>query len=178
MAYATKWTGRRGTQKDRVWRKTRKEEFDGIGTPEMSSYWNRCTHTQELDTPEPTTGCFSYKAPTPPPPLCTQGSWKQDKSLHRFPSISTLCYGSEFCLIPHRYVNCSRNIYRATRHSQPRGLLIRPKPHKPEPLSYTSSYLGFQLQPSPVGQTTPKGRQLSMMASLHPGEVHGTSVSL
>lgn len=119
------WTGGRENQKGRVWRKTRMEEFHGVSRPEMSIYWNRCTHTQKFDTPVPNTGCFSYKAPTPSPR--TQGNWKQDKSLHRFPSVSTLCYGSEFCSFPHRYVNCSRDIYLATCHSQPWGLLIKAK---------------------------------------------------
>lgn len=125
MAYATKWTGEGENQNGRVWRKTRLEELHGIGKPEMSIYQNRCTHThtQELDTPVPTTGYHSYKALTPPP-LGTQGNWKRNKSFY---FMSTLCYGSESHLIPHRYVNCSQNIYLATCHSQPRWFLIKAK---------------------------------------------------
>lgn len=176
MAYATKWTRGRENQKGRVWRKTRKEEFHGIAGPEMSIYWYS-TYTQKLDTPAPTTGCFSYKAPTPPS-LCTQGNWNQDNSLHHFPSISTLCCGSESCLIPHGYVNCSRNIYLATCHTQPRGLVIKAKATQTG-----AAVLHFQLPWISIAAKSsradhPKGRQVSMIARLHPGAVHGTSVSL
>lgn len=82
-----------GTEGEPRWQsmKENQEELHGIGKPEMSIYRDRCTHThtQELDTPVPTTGYCSYKALTPPP-LGTQGNWKQDKSLHRFPSIVCL----------------------------------------------------------------------------------------
>lgn len=95
MAYATKGTGGREGGKSKMAEYGGKpgwKNYMGLASQRwVSTETGADTHTQKLDTPVPTSGYFSYKALTPPP-QGTQGNWKQDKSLHGFPSIlSLLC---------------------------------------------------------------------------------------